>query len=218
MADTDTKSGTSFWTKRWHGLPVWAWAGLGGAALGGVYYIIKHRSSTTSANTAAQQAAASQAAYDASNPYTLAGTSPAYGPPATTIMPSNTGNGISPSELLQILQDLGGTPSNPVTSGSSGGSNGGGTSTTPPSTVASSPPVQSSPTPSAPQISLSPTTWGQWSGDTQYGKAPGSTQAVYLSSPQAANAFFATYGSQATYYNTNWNWKTQGPPPSTVAV
>lgn len=60
------------------------------------------------------------------------------------------------------------------------------------------------------------TPWGTWTGNTQFARVPGFNKVVWLASSTAAAAFHKAHPN-ATFYNSNWNWQTQGPPPTVAA-
>lgn len=107
MADTGGGSGLA--RRGWGGLPIWAWAVVGGVALGGVYVLfLRHRTSTTDTS-----------ATDTSQ-------FPAYASPdPTTIVPTEpNGPGVSSQQLADLasaINTLSGKLSTPASGTGSGG-------------------------------------------------------------------------------------------------
>lgn len=106
MADTPTPSTSSgnFLTRKWHGVPGWAWIAVVGGGAGVVYYFYRQRQAA--AASTAGTATGGLSPSPASSTYSTSGY-PAYGSPATTVVPS----GLQTSQLLQLLQDLQGNAS-----------------------------------------------------------------------------------------------------------
>lgn len=143
MADAPSTSSGNFLTRKWHGVPGWAWVAVVGGGAGVVYYFYRQRQAAA-ATAASGTSTGGLSPSPAASTYSTSGY-PAYGSPATTVVPS----GLQTNQLLQILQDLQGKTSTSQTSASK-------TSTSSPGYLPPStqyiPPAQQMPPSSSPTV------------------------------------------------------------------